>query len=193
MSVRSIDAARAKDAARAAGALWATGSLRTMVPRVVLGVLLGLVAAPAAAGPSPAPAGKGVIILVRHAERAPSAMTDDAPLTDAGKARAERLATVLAKADVKAIFVTRFRRTQETARPLADRLQLTPIVESDTDALVAKLRTHGAETVLVVGHSDTVPDVIRAFGGPPVTIADDEFDALFVLEPATGTLTRLVY
>ncbi len=151
------------------------------------------VAGSAAAGPSPAPAGKGVIILVRHAERVPAPMTEDAPLADAGKARAERLATVLAKADVKAIFVTRFRRTQETARPLAERLGLAAIVESDTDALIAKLRTHGSETVLVVGHSDTVPDVIRAFGGPAVTIADDEFDALFVLEPASGTLTRLAY
>jgi broad specificity phosphatase PhoE len=172
---------------RAAGLLGASAVL------VALAGLLFAARADASPGSSPAPAGNGVIILVRHAERVPAPMTDDAPLTDAGKSRAERLASVLAKADVKAIFVTRFRRTQETARPLAERLGLTPLVESDTDALVAKLRTHGAETVLVVGHSDTVPDVIRAFGGPPVTIADDEFDALFVLEPATGTVTRLSY
>ena len=68
-----------------------------------------------------------------------------------------------------------FVATQETAKPLADLLQLTPIEESDPVQLVAKLRTHGNETVLVVGHSDTVPDVIKAFGGPTVTIADDNF------------------
>jgi broad specificity phosphatase PhoE len=143
--------------------------------------------------PSPGPSGKGLILLVRHAERAPSAMTDDAPLTDAGKARAQRLAAMLAGADVKAVFTTRFRRTQDTAKPLADLLRLTPIEESDTVQLVAALRTRGNETVLVVGHSDTVPDVIKAFGGPAVTIADDEFDALFVLVPASGALTRLKY
>jgi phosphohistidine phosphatase SixA len=158
-----------------------------------LGVVIAI-AGLAVAGPSPASsAGKGVIILVRHAERVQSAMNDDAPLTDAGRARAERLATLLAKADVKAIFVTRFRRTQETAKPVAAALGLTPIEESDTDQLIAKLRAHGTETVLVVGHSDTVPDVIKAFGGPPVTIADDAFDDVFVLAPATGAFTRLKY
>ena len=147
----------------------------------------------AIAAPSPVLQGKGVILLVRHAERAPSPMTDDPPLTDVGKARAQRLAAMLAKAEIRAVFTTRFRRTQETAKPLADLLQLTPIEESDSTQFVAKLRTHGNETVLVVGHSDTVPDIIKAFGGPSVTIADDEFDDLFVLVPLTGALTQLKY
>jgi phosphohistidine phosphatase SixA len=144
--------------------------------------------------PSPVPAaGKGLILLVRHAERTPAPATDDAPLTDAGKARAQKLATMLGEAGIKTIFVTRFRRTIDTAQPLADALHLTPIVESDTVQLVAKLRQHLDEIVLVVGHSDTVPDVIKAFGGPNVTIDDDEFDGLYVLAPATGALTRLAY
>ncbi len=162
--------------------------------RFVLAVLATIGCVPLAfAAPSPTPAGKGLVILVRHAERVPSPATDDVPLTDAGKARAQRLAALLAKADVKAIFVTRFRRTRDTAQPLADDLHLTPIEASETQELIGKLRTHGDETVLVVGHSDTVPDVIKAFGGPPVTIADDEFDSVFVLVPATGALTRLKY
>jgi len=157
----------------------------------VAAVLLGglAIAAPSSVSPT-----KGVIILVRHAERAPlTSPDDDPPLTAEGKARAQRLAALLAKAEIRAVFTTRFRRTQETAKPLADLLQLTPIEESDTVQLIAKLRTHGDETVLVVGHSDTVPDVIKAFGGPTVTIADDAFDDLFVLSPATGTITRLKY
>ena len=99
----------------------------------------------------------------------------------------------MAAADVRAVFTTRFRRTQETAKPLADRLRLSPIVASDPAQLLAELRTRGNETVLVVGHSDTVPGVIQAFGGPAVTIGDDAFDDLFVLVPATGALTRLKY
>ena len=146
------------------------------------------------AGAAAAPSTKGLIILVRHAERPPtSAPTDDPSLTDAGKARAERLATVVADAGVKAIYTTRFRRTQETAKPAADRLRLTPIVESDTTELVNALRQRGDETLLVIGHSDTLPDVIKAFGGPAVTIGDDDFDDLFVLVPSTGTVTRLSY
>lgn len=150
-------------------------------------------AALAANAPEPTPA-KGLILLVRHAERPPlEAPGDDPGLTDAGKARAERLATAVARYGVRAIYVTRFRRTRETAEPTATRLGLTPIVESDTNELVTALRKRNAETVLVVGHSDTLPDVIKAFGGPAVTIDDDEFDDLFVLVPATGTLTRINY
>jgi broad specificity phosphatase PhoE len=143
--------------------------------------------------PPAAPAGKGLFLLVRHAERVQSAMTDDAPLTDAGRARAQKLATMLAKAGIDAIYVTRFQRTKDTAQPLADALRITPNVESETTELVAKLRQHVDETVLVVGHSDTVPDVIKAFGGPSVTIGDDDFGDLFVLVPGTGALTRLAY
>ena len=160
-------------------------SLVAIVGIVLIGLAIG--------APSPAAAGKGLIILVRHAERVQSAMTDDVPLTDAGRARAQKLAAMLAEAEIRAVFTTRFRRTQETAKPLADLLKLTPIEASDTVQLVAKLRTQGDGTVLVVGHSDTVPDVIKAFGGPTVTIADEEFDDLFVLAPATGALTRLKY
>lgn len=165
-------------------------SLRSFAVVAIIGIVL---VGRALASPSPAPPAKGLIILVRHAERAQAAATEDVPLTDAGRARAQRLAGLLAKAEIKTVFVTRFRRTQETAKPLADLLRLTPIEESDTEQLIAKLRTHGDETVLVVGHSDTVPDVIKAFGGPAVTIADDDFDDLFVLAPATGAVTRLKY
>jgi broad specificity phosphatase PhoE len=155
-----------------------------------LALALGLAASPAAGET----AGKGLILLVRHAERpAASSAGDDPSLTDAGKARAERLATVLADAGIRAVFVTRFRRTQETAAPLAERLKLTPIVESATDDLVTALKARGDETRLVVGHSDTLPDVITAFGGPAVAIGDDDYDDLFVLVPATRALTRLTY
>jgi broad specificity phosphatase PhoE len=167
--------------------------MRRAVRLVSLAIFL-LTGLAGGSGAASAPSGKGLILLVRHAERPPtSAPTDDPPLTDAGKARAERLATVIAEAGVRAIYTTRFRRTQETAKPAADRLRLTPIVESDTDSLVAALRERGDDTVLVVGHSDTLPDVIKAFGGPAVTVGDDDFDDLFVLVPATGSVTRLTY
>lgn len=147
----------------------------------------------AAIVPTAVQAAPATIVLVRHAEREQAPMNEDAPLTAAGKTRAGHLAAVLGRADVKAIYVTRFQRSRDTAAPLAAAAKLEPIVESETQALIAKLKAEDAPRVLVVGHSDTVPDIIRAFGGPAVTIADDQFDDLFVLTPANGTLLRLTY
>jgi broad specificity phosphatase PhoE len=154
--------------------------------------------------PSVATAQK-LVYVVRHAERADggvvataSAGSMQAPadplLSPAGTARAQKLAAMLKDAGIKAIFVTEFRRTQDTARPLATKLAVTPeqIASNDTATLVAKLKAgHANDIVLVVGHSNTIPDIIKAFGGPAVTLGDDEYDNLFVIVPATGVMTRI--
>jgi len=82
---------------------------------------------------------------------------------------------------VDAIFTSRFRRTQETAAPVAAQLHITP-VELKDDVAAAKQQVRAAgKVVLVVGHSDTVPALIGALGGPAVTIGDGEFNRLFIL------------
>ncbi|MFI5178691.1 MAG: phosphoglycerate mutase family protein [Vicinamibacterales bacterium] len=144
-----------------------------------------------------------LVLVVRHAERAddgapPAQMTaaPDPPLSAAGKARADKLAAMLSAAGITAVYTTDFKRTQQTAAPLAAKLGVTPTVMSskDTAALVADLRArHARDIVLVVGHSNTVPDVIKAFGGPTVAIADDEYDNLFIVVPATGALVRIKF
>ena len=148
-----------------------------------------------------AAAAQQLVILVRHAERAdasgmPPPASADPSLSAAGKARAAKLATMLADAGIKGIFVTEFKRTQETAAPLATTLKVKPqsMAADDTAALVAKIRSaHPKDVVLVVGHSNTVPEIIKAFGGPAVTIADTEFDNIFVLAPGSGAFTRIRY
>jgi broad specificity phosphatase PhoE len=140
-----------------------------------------------------------LVFVVRHAERADVGASQmqsqaDPPLSAAGEARAARLAWMLGNSGTKAIYVTEFRRTQDTALPLATKLGVKPqqVPSRDTDALIKTLRNeHAEDIVLVVGHSNTVPAVIKAFGGPEVTIADNEYDNLFILVPATGTLTRI--
>jgi len=144
-----------------------------------------------------------LVLLVRHAERADGgaaspSMTSpaDPPLSAAGEARAQRLATMLADAGITAIFVTEFKRTQDTAKPLAARLNLSPQVSASGDAaaLVAKIKAeHSRGVVLIVGHSNTVPALIKAYGGPDVKIADPEYDNLFVVVPETGAMTRIRY
>jgi broad specificity phosphatase PhoE len=137
--------------------------------------------------PSVVPA--ATIILVRHAERV-SAMSADALLSPAGEERARQLSEVLKDANVQRIYVTEVRRTQQTAEPIAARLHLKPIViaKEDIDGLVRELQKLGDhETVLVVGHADTVPLIIQKLGGQRLgggavpALPDTEYDRLTVL------------
>ena len=154
----------------------------------------------------PAAAGDQVIFLVRHAEKgatpatqpARGMMADDPPLSAAGHARAARLAAILASADVKFIFTTEFLRTRQTAAPLAEQLKLKSVMSAskDPDPLVARVRALKGN-VLIVGHSNTVPELLKKLGVKEVvTIGDSEYDDLFiVVRPETGkpTLIRLRY
>lgn len=133
------------------------------------------------AGAAPAWAQK-MVIVVRHAERLDS--STDSPLSPAGLQRAQTLARTVSRAGVTAIFVTPFQRTQMTAAPLAAQLKLTPtVMTANTTALLERIRRdHASDVVLIVGHSNTVPEILTQFGATePVTIQDDEFDALFIL------------
>jgi broad specificity phosphatase PhoE len=145
-----------------------------------------------------------LVLLVRHAERAdggaPPATSMTAPadpdLSPEGRARAERLAVMLADAGVTEIVVTEFRRTQQTAAPLAAKLGLTPktATAADVSGLAARLTASSRdELVLVVGHTSSVPALITALGGPKTTIAEADYGSLFVFAPATKALTRLRY
>ncbi len=145
-----------------------------------------------------------LVIVVRHAERADggagAATMTGAPadplLSAAGEARAARLAGLLAESGITAIFATEFRRTQDTAKPLAAKLGLTTqtMKAADTAALLAKLKAdHANGVVLVVGHSNTMPAIIKGLTGRDVTIADSQYDDLFLIVPASGTLSRLKY
>ena len=134
------------------------------------------------------------VILVRHAEKATSTtMTNDVPLSDAGRARANELARVLADTHIDAIYTTQFQRTKQTAEPLAREHNLTPAV-ADPAQIADIVRTkHAGQTVVIVGHSNTTPDVIRALGiGKPPAIGDSEFDDLFIVTLAPGAAPKLI-
>jgi broad specificity phosphatase PhoE len=135
------------------------------------------------------------VILVRHAERA-GGMSADAALSGAGRCRAEALARMLADAGVTHIYTSEVARTQQTAAPLAKRLAIRPeaIPAKDVGALVAKLRADPPGGVaLVVGHGDTLPEIVRRLGGgtvPPV--GDAEYDRLLVVTLGGGNQASVV-
>jgi len=138
-----------------------------------------------------------LVFIVRHAERADAGMQAqaDPPLSAAGEARAQKLAAMLADAGVKDIFATELKRTQDTAKPIAMEtgIAVEQVASKDTALLIEKIRSHPNDVVLVVGHSNTLPALLKALAGVDVAIAENEFDNLFVVVPATGTMTRIRY
>ena len=142
------------------------------------------------------------VVLVRHAELQGAAMAEPKhlPLSEAGEARAKRLATMLKDSDIGAVYVTDFVRTSKTGEPLARELKkdLTALPKGDPQQLVDRLRKdHGGQTVLLVGHSDTIPGLIKAFGLPvEIQIAPEDYSNIFVVIPKTQgspTLLRMRY
>jgi broad specificity phosphatase PhoE len=146
------------------------------------------------------PAAAQTVFLVRHAERADSApgsapmMATDPDLSPQGRARAESLATLLKDAKITTIITTQYKRTRQTAEPLAKALGIEPTVVDAKDLTGFTDKVKNAKgNVLVVGHSNTVPDIIKQLGvGDAVTIGDQDFDNLFIIQP-NGALLRLHY
>ena len=119
-------------------------------------------------------------VIVRHAEKR-SDDPRDPQLTDAGLARAQRLAAALSSQPLAAVYATAYRRTQQTAAPSAAAHGLavtTYDAKQDAREFAASLKqTHGSGTILVVGHSNTVPDIAAALCACVVApIQDNEFD-----------------
>jgi broad specificity phosphatase PhoE len=147
-------------------------------------------------------AAQPTIFIVRHAERADAAssgttmMADDPELSEAGRARAEALASMLRDANIAAIFTTEFKRTQQTAAPLAKALGImtSSVPSKDTAGLLQRIRSTTGN-VLVVGHSNTVPEIIKELGiTTNVSLGDADYDNLFiVITGAQQQLIRLHY
>lgn len=140
------------------------------------------------------------VILVRHAEKA-AAPREDPVLTEAGAQRSIDLASALASARVTAVFATQFQRTQLTAKPSADANGLTPIIiragvpgVTHADAVAAAVKSLPAgDVVLVVGHSNTIPAIVAALGGPKLPdLCDAQYATLFILEFPPSGAPRLI-
>ena len=136
-----------------------------------------------------------VVFIVRHGEKA-SAGGKDPDLSVQGQKRADALAHILKDSKVTSVFVTEFKRTQETAAPTARAAHVSPTVvpANDIGALVEKLRALNGNA-LVVGHGNTIPDLLKALGiATPVSIPEDDYTEIFaVLVGDAPQLLRLHY
>lgn len=127
------------------------------------------------------------VLVTRHAEKA--SLSADPDLSPEGQRRAEALARLDDAQRVTTIITTQYKRTIQTAQPLAEQRAIQPRIVNAT-ANPADLNTLAADilasaeqgTVLVVGHSNTVPLIIRALGGPDgLFLSEESFGDLFIL------------
>ena len=146
---------------------------------------------------APASALTTTIVVVRHAEKGTDDPRDPS-LTAAGQQRALALSSVLKDAGVTAIYTTQYKRNRQTAEPFAQQSGISiterPITAANTATyaqdLAREILTNSlGKSVLVVGHSNTVPDIVKALSGiavPPIT--DPEYDHIFIVTiPGSGS------
>lgn len=105
------------------------------------------------------------VYIVRHGEKV--ADIDSTDLSPAGKQRALALADTLARRGIDSVFSTLYRRTRQTAQPLADRLGLPVVPYQKTAAVVSRVGEMRNKTALVVGHSNTILDIAKGLGTNP--------------------------
>ena len=121
------------------------------------------------------------VYLVRHGEK--ELTGKDPELTAQGKERARNIATILQKAGIRNVFSSPYARTKQTAEPVAKNsgVEVQSYDPGKPALLVEKVKALNG-VVLVVGHSNTLSELVRLFGGAPGTdIADNEYDRLYQL------------
>jgi broad specificity phosphatase PhoE len=126
--------------------------------------------------------GAPIVFVVRHTEKATTG-GDNPDLSVAGHKRADALARILKDSQITAILVTEFKRTQETAAPTAKETHITPTIGPSPDiaGLAVKLRAVNGNA-LVVGHGNTIPDLMKALGiAIPINIPDADYTEIFVV------------
>lgn len=178
--------------------------MRPLLPRRPAPLLVGLAAlailAPATTRAQTAAGQPVTVIIVRHAERA-SSDPRDPPLDGIGRVRATALLDAVRDAGVQAIYVTQYRRTHETAEPVARALGLTPEVIAAASPVPAHASTvartllekHRGQVVLVVGHSNTIGPIARALGAPArENLEDHEYEHLYIVTSDGSSPARFI-
>jgi len=147
------------------------------------------------ADPDPAHQETVVVYLVRHAEKADDG-SGDPPLAIAGRIRVQTLKALLRDVDLNHVRTTDWKRTRDTARPFAEEagFEFTTYDPRELDSVAGEIIAEPGRH-LVVGHSNTTPQLVAALGGDPAgAINDLEYDRLYILviQPGRPTVTTLL-
>jgi phosphohistidine phosphatase SixA len=149
--------------------------------------------------------GQVTIVLVRHAERAEDDPRDPS-LSEAGQQRADELARVVGDLHITHLFATQYKRTQQTLSPLARKsgIDIEARAANEPEAFIAELRgLPDAAVVVVAGHSNTVPDLVKRLGGEPSGLEEDpkhgwllphdEYSRMYVVTLVRGAAHELKF
>ena len=135
--------------------------------------------------------------IVRHAEKDANTMTSDVALSDAGKQRAEALKELLKDKKIGTVYSTNYIRTKSTAQPLADAVGVTIQVYDPRDTtFIRRIVNTGNKdkegNMLIVGHSNTVDDIVNALMGRrvvPGDLPETQYGDLFVVKKRGNKFT----
>lgn len=139
------------------------------------------------------------IYLVRHFEKEQLGMSapnkKDPQLTEVGQKRALSLASYLKDKNITQVFSTKYQRTMQTAKPTAAlfNVDVTQYNPSELSAFAERLlgtSSAQAGNILIVGHSNTTPELLQLLGGPLLTLSESDYGDLFVLNLAHDTQTN---
>jgi len=160
--------------------------------RIVILIFASLLAACATQSPRAAAALE--VVVVRHAEKLADGA--DPALSDAGRARAQRLAYLLRDAPLVAVYSTDTQRTRQTAKPSADEHGLALTIYNPrmppAEFIAWLKQNHPQGTVLVVGHSNTAPEIASALCHCEVApMGETEFDRVMRVRFAADGTARL--
>lgn len=136
-----------------------------------------------------------VIFIVRHCEKAMES-TDNPNLAEEGKKRAAHLAEILKNASVEEVYSTNYKRTLQTAEPVATAMKITTQTYEPRDATFAESLRKVGKKVLVVGHSNTVPELLNQLTGTKNYKPEEVYGDLWVVtiqENQPAVVVRLAF
>lgn len=121
-----------------------------------------------------------VIFIVRHCEKALES-TDNPNLSEEGKKHAAHLAEILKNVGIEAVYSTNYKRTMQTGEPLATAMKLTPTAYEPREAAFGEMLRKSGKKVLVVGHSNTVPELLNQLTGTNNYKPEEAYGDLWVV------------
>lgn len=140
-----------------------------------------------------APAQNKTIILVRHAEKVDST-GQDPDLSEAGKQRSQRLVQAIKKYKPGAVYSTDYKRTRDTAAPMALRrkLQIQTYDARKPQELVDLIMKSKTKRSLVVGHSNTIPGLANLLGRKELfkNLDDSEYGVIWIVRIKDGQVRK---